>query len=193
MKNKSGLAILTAIALIIKLLRIGGFSVCQIYAVQGVCANEIWFVLGMILSFVGSDKIRRVVAGSILGTVFIVLTLWTFKFENGWIAFIMGILACSAVFMLFSECEENKLLSWFAKYTMPIFLMHTLFAAPIRVVLLKIGINNSEFHVLLGIIISFVGPIVTMWILEKIKLYWIVYPGKLMKRKGGNWLLQNNM
>ena len=135
----------------------------------------------MIIAIVRAKKIRRVIVGAILGTVFIVLRLWSYQFDNGWIAFGMGILACTAVFMLIVGCKEKKTLSKFAKYTMPIFLMHTLFAAPTRVALLKLGIDNGVVHVMIGLLISFAGPIVAMWILEKIKLEWIVFPGKLLE------------
>ena len=186
-KNVRGGLILTAVALVIKALRIGAgddnTAVWQIYTIQGVCANEIWFVLGMILAVVGAEKIKRRIVGVVLGIVFIIISLWSYKNENGWIGFGMGLLACAAVFMMIAECKENRTLNRFVKYTMPIFLMHTLFAAPTRVALLKIGINSPAIHVLVGILISFIGPIVTMWVLEKIKLDWLVYPGKLLKRR----------
>lgn len=94
----------------------------------------------------------------------------------------MGLIACTAVFMMIAECKEIKALSWFAKYTMPIFLMHTLFAAPCRILLMKLGITNVAVHVCAGIAISFAGPIAAMIILEKIKLDFLVYPGKLIKK-----------
>ena len=45
--------------------------------------------------------------------------------------------------------------------------MHTLFAAPLRFVLLKIGITNAVVYVTMGLGISFVGPIVAAWIMKK--------------------------
>lgn len=58
-------------------------------------------------------------------------------------------------------------MSFLAKYTKPIFLMHTLFAAPLRFVLLKIGITNAVVYVTMGLGISFVGTIVAAWIMKK--------------------------
>ena len=55
-----------------------------------------------------------------------------------------------------------------AKYTMPIFLMHTLFAAPLRTVLFKVGIHNAIGHVILGIAISFIGPMIAAVIMKKL-------------------------
>lgn len=70
-------------------------------------------------------------------------------------------------------------MGFFAKYTMPIFLMHTLFAAPMRSVLLKIGVTNAAIHIALGLGISFAGPIVAAWIMKKTKwLEFFLYPNK---------------
>lgn len=60
--------------------------------------------------------------------------------------------------------------------------MHTLFAAPVRIILLKAGIWNVAVHVVLGLLISFVGPIVAMAIISKSKrLEFFLYPGKFIK------------
>lgn len=67
---------------------------------------------------------------------------------------------------------------------MPVFLMHTIFAAGLRALLCKIGIENAIVHILFGIVISFLGPILVAFIIEKIKwLSWILYPNKLFKIK----------
>ena len=67
---------------------------------------------------------------------------------------------------------------------MPIFLMHTLFAAPLRTLLFKFGIENAVIHVTLGIAISFAGPIIAAVIMEKSKwLEFFLYPGKFIKIK----------
>ncbi len=91
----------------------------------------------------------------------------------------MGLLACAATVMTAADCREVKCLNKFAKYTMPIFLMHTLFAAPCRVLLMKLGIANVAIQVVLGIVISFAGPIVAMTIFNKVGLDFLVYPPKV--------------
>lgn len=66
--------------------------------------------------------------------------------------------------------------------SLPIFLMHTLFAAPTRAVLLKIGVTNAAAHVVLGLGISFAGPIVAAWVMKKTKyLEFFLYPNKVIK------------
>ena len=90
-----------------------------------------------------------------------------------------------AVILLVAGLEEKsgKMMDFLAKYTMPIFLMHTLFAAPLRSVLIKIGIENAVIHVVLGLVISFAGPIIAAWIMKKTKwLEFFLYPNKFIRK-----------
>ena len=103
---------------------------------------------------------------------------------NKAVSFALGLLACIAVILLVVDSEEKfgRGMSFLAKYTMPIFLMHTLFAAPLRSVLVKVGIENAVIHVVLGLGISFVGPIIAAWIMKKTKwLEFFLYPNKFVK------------
>lgn len=121
-----------------------------------------------------------------MGTFFVITSLFVWKFENVILSFLMGIMACAAVFMIIAKCKAIKFLDRFAKYTFPIFLMHTLFAAPCRVILLKMEISSSLVHTVLGIAISFVGPVIAMIVLTKIKLDFLVYPMKELRKKEYN-------
>ena len=136
----------------------------------------------MMIAFGALQKYFSGILGAVCGVAFLVVSLWSYRIDNAWTSFAMGLIACTAVFMMIAECKEIKALSWFAKYTMPIFLMHTLFAAPCRVLLIKIGIANAPVQIGIGIAVSFIGPILAMMILEKIKLDFLVYPGKLIKK-----------
>ena len=70
-----------------------------------------------------------------------------------------------------------------AKYTMPIFLMHTLFAAQLQSILIKAGIVNVVVHVALGLGINFAGPIIATWIMKKIKwLEFFLYPNEFIRK-----------
>lgn len=104
--------------------------------------------------------------------------------QNSAVSFALGLMACAAVILLVAGLEDKsgKVMSFLAKYTMPIFLMHTLFAAPMRSVLLKIGVTNAVAHIGLGLGVSFAGPIVAAWIMKKTKwLEFFLYPNKYMK------------
>lgn len=163
----------------------GGYSV---YAVSTVLSNEIWFVFGMSICAFNVQLKGRKVQGTICGLLFIILSIVVYMAEisGSAISFALGLLACIAVIMMAAGFEEKfgRGMDSLAKYTMPIFLMHTLFAAPLRSVLIKIGIENAVIHVVLGLVISFAGPIIAAWIMKKTKwLEFFLYPNDFLGRK----------
>lgn len=175
-----------AIAAAARILDLNGGSV---YAVAVVLSNEIWFVLGMsICAFDVSIKGRRI-QGVISAAVFTIMSVVIYRtdFYSGVLSFAMGMIACIAVILIVSDLEGKfgKLgnsIEFLAQYTMPIFLMHTLFAAPMRATLLKIGIGNAAVHIVLGLGISFAGPIIAAWIMKKTRwLEFFLYPNKFIK------------
>ncbi len=105
--------------------------------------------------------------------------------ETSILSFILGAAACVAVIAVvmgsFADNEQNAVAGFFAKYTMPIFLMHTLFAAPVRIVLMKLGLSNFLIQTVVGIAVSIIGPIVAAMIMKKTRyLDFFVYPGKFV-------------
>lgn len=125
--------------------------------------------------------------GIVIGLLFLALSVVVYmtSIQNSAVSFALGLIACIAVILLVVAYEEKtgKAMEFLAKYTMPIFLMHTLFAAPLRSVLLKFGITNAAVHVVLGLGISFVGPIVAAWIMKKTKwLEFFLYPNKFFRK-----------
>ena len=162
----------------------GGYSV---YAVSTVLSNEIWFVLGMSICAFNAQLKDRKVQGMICGLLFMILSVVVYKAEisGSVIPFAMGLLACVAVILIVAGFEEKfgRGMDFLAKYTMPIFLMHTLFAAPMRSILMKVGIENAVIHVVLGLVISFAGPIIAAWIMKKTKwLEFFLYPNKFIRK-----------
>ena len=179
-------SVVLMIALVAKTLILTGGGT-SIYAVSTVLSNEIWFVLGMSICAFNVRLKGRKVQGTILGLLFIILSIvvYTAKIQSGVIAFVMGVLACVAVILMVAGFEEKfgTGMDLLAKYTMPIFLMHTLFAAPTRSVLLKMGVTNAVVHIVMGLGISLSGPIIAAWIMKKTKwLEFFLYPNKALKR-----------
>lgn len=125
--------------------------------------------------------------GEICGGLFLVLSVVVYAADihKSMIPFSLGLLACISILLIVADFEAGlgKWASFLARYTMPIFLMHTLFAASMRAILLKIGIENAVIHVVLGLCISFVGPIIAAWIMKKTKwLEFVLYPNKIIKQ-----------
>ena len=130
----------------------------------------------------------RKVQGTILGLLFIILSIvvYTAEISGSVISFTMGLLACVAIILMVADFEKKfgRGMDFLAKYTMPIFLMHTLFAAPMRSILIKVGIENAVIHVVLGLGISFVGPIIAAWIMKKTKwLEFFLYPNQFLNAR----------
>lgn len=157
----------------------------NIYVISTVLSNEIWFVLGMSICVFNIHLKDKKMQGMISGCLFVIFSVVIYmkEFHNEGISFAMGLLACEAVIVIVASFENKfgKGMELLAKYTMPIFLMHTLFAAPIRSILLKLNINNALIHVVIGLSISFSGPIVANMFIEKTKwLEFFLYPNKVL-------------
>lgn len=160
-----------------------------IYPVDVVMHQAIWFVVGMSLCVFdvpailrSSRWLRGLGAGLMLIFVLISLVISWIDLEIGVVSFGMGLLACIAVLMLF--WSKKKEYSWTSKavsYTMPVFLMHTIFAAGVRAVLLKLDIYNVAVHVVAGLAASFIGPIIATEVMQKLKLDILIYPTKYIR------------
>lgn len=169
-RNRKMAVIGLIIAVVLEIIYIysDGFG---INVISYILSNEIWFVIGMCLGVFRFHQLERskvwLFAGMALATLFIVLSVITYRADKAFPGqgILLGFLACMATILLicyaFKDNVQKPLMGGFAKYTMSIFLMHTLFAAPLRIVLLRYNIDNSYIHVILGIFISFAGPIFT--------------------------------
>lgn len=153
---------------------------------------ELWFVLGMLLAtFDLKEAVSAKTAGilsAITGAAFI---LGTILLANG-LSFkgfelILGLLASASLILLFlmldKKAVQPKSFKFLAGYTMPIYVMHTIFAAGIRTVLTKLGIHSPAMHIILGLTFSFGGPILAAYLMSKVKwLDFFLYPMKYLKK-----------
>lgn len=176
--------IVTLILKIMNVIGVGG----NVYAITIVFANEIWFVIGMCLCVIDVSRFFKKKASCLWGIGLAIIfgvcsVVISKKNVNEIISFFFGMLACIAVVLIigynFKNNVQKRVWGIGAKYTMPIFLMHTIFAAALRSVLFKFGISNSIIHVILGLIISFGGPIIAAEIMCRFKvLEFFLYPTK---------------
>lgn len=75
-------------------------------------------------------------------------------------------------------------MAWLSGYTMPIFLMHSIFAATLRSVLLKLGVTTAWIHIPLGVAISIIGPVIAAELMKKLKFSeFFLYPEKFVHIK----------
>lgn len=163
----------------------------EIFALDTVLTNEIWFVLGMVMCVFDLPTVlrrtSRVWVGYPLAALFAVLSVAVSV--AGWdapvIGFGMGILGCTATILIVLQRKADReilpLVTLFAKNTMPVFLMHTIFAAGLRAVLMKLGIMAPAVHMILGLSVSFAGPVIAAEIMQRLKLDVILNPAKYIK------------
>lgn len=188
-RNRRSAVIGLLIAVLFKIFALAGFGT-NIYATQVVLGNEFWFVLGMCLCLIDIRRFFKRKTSFFMGfsmlIFFVVCSVLRWKDVREVLYFLFGVVACVATVLcfgyLFRDNMQNRLFGIGAKYTMPIFLMHTIFAAGLRIVLLKMGIMNEIVHVTLGLTISFLGPIIAAMIMKKLKcLEFFIYPTKYIK------------
>lgn len=151
----------------------------SVFVLVSVTTNEIWFVFGMMINVYDLERLFKkqslVYVGVGLSALFIVgsVMLYLHQVRNDAISFLMGIVACVATLIFAVHTQGfvcvNKCVTVFSKYTMPVFLMHTIFAATLRAVLIKLSVTSVMIHVVFGIVISFLGPILAYKILSEFK------------------------
>lgn len=188
-KNKKGVSILLALSFILKIVAVTDIlqDISLPYFVTGICNYSIWFTLGMTLCVFEFKPFKYgVLTGSVILAVFTALSAVKYHYgiENKAFSFLLGLIAVTGIFILFSgsTIKSGKITQLLIKYNLPIFLMHTIFAAGVRVVLSKIGLSAWYIQVPAGLIATFAGPVLAAFIMNKTKYLEIfLYPTKLLK------------
>ena len=164
------------------------------YFIKGLAINEIWFVIGMNSRYLcePDELLEKCKNWQKFSSVFIIamiisITIVCFNICNQIIYFIDGMLFCYSFIGLaiyFSKYKMDKIELFLSKYTLSIFLMHTIFAAGVRIILIKLGIVNIFIHIFVGLMASIILPIIAEEIMKKSKLlYFWIYPNKVLNRK----------
>ena len=148
----------------------------------------IWFILGMVIAYskfieewLKSIKVNYAIF------IFFIITIISFityinNFTFDFFRFILGYPICICICNICMNIRNNihNLLS---KYVMPIFLTHTIFAASLRSLLLKININSIVIHIVLGLVASIIFPIFLAKFLEKTVYFNIIlYPLQTIRK-----------
>ena len=148
------------------------------FAVSSVMGNAIWFVLGMVCVSKNLLLFVNMKIASCLLIFFPLSIIYAqhngIKLAGGGIT-ILGIAMTVSWFFILDrklplQSTLRKVLNSISKYTMQIFLLHTICAAPIRVLLLKLGCNKFAMHLTFGVLTSFMLPIIIAIVAEKSKV-----------------------
>ena len=171
-KKRTGIAALAAVFLVLHI-----FSSSFAFSYEPLFKEKISGLFGLI-------------AGIILLILFTFASFRLFAegfvLAGGLISLILGTLACAGFYLLFMAICRNReagaLEKLLIKYTFPVYLMHTIFAAMIRMVLLKAGILSPALHMICGMMLSVMLSALCAWAAEKL-IYpeFVVYPHKVIK------------
>ena len=164
------------------------------YLPEKIASMSIWFVLGMGLRFwkyhFRCTKKLLLFTGGSLAILFLCASAVLHRQNLYFVSlnFLMGLLACAAVISLVIGTQDVLFIKtcsrYLAGYTMPVYLMHTIFAAGVRIVLVKIGITNAGVHLTAGMLASFIFPAAAIEIMQRVFcLDALVFPGKYLKKK----------
>lgn len=165
------------------------FIKTNIYAIDIVAEYLIYFYLGSILAYKIKEKTKNENIILYLLIFIVLASIYCFIIEKQIlnteimqmfkiILAILGTIETIQIFKYLTDrIKNNKILNIISKNTMPIYLMHTIFSAGIRIILLKLGFVNFYLHFLTGLVFGVFGPIIVAKILEKIKYgSFIIYP-----------------
>lgn len=189
-KNKRYIGIFFALSIFIKYIYIINPSLIKIlpYAIRMIIMNSSWFLFGMLLTNYSLCVSRRnKMIFSFILFIAIILSFIFYQQENkdmlwqmiiGWL-FVIDIIG---LVQLKKWNKFENIIGRLSKYFLPIFLMHTIFAAGIRIIMFKLGIFTFSIHILVGIVFSFIVPIIVYEILKKKwGALFLIEPSKALK------------
>ncbi|GEM_PF-158714 len=159
-------------------------------------ANAVWFCGGMLFAFSDEEKIRKaaklpaalLLAAGLGVSIYLSLKNGEFSFAEDFIigAMLVCFTALSAI--IIAPDKLGKISYKLNEFFLPVFVLHTIGAAGVRILLFRLGIHSFAPHLMGGIIGSFVIPCVIYLIAKKITpLMFFFYPSKtirLLKGKG---------
>lgn len=165
------------------------------FALYSMAQYGFWFVLGMLMYNLGfADHGRG--QGFLFGSLVLIIVFtgmacalysYGYRATFTYLTIILGTMACLGLSMLFRYIEASgfvsRLIRAIARYTFPIYLLHTIYAASVRTFLIYAGIKSVKIHLILGFVAGSAGSILTAFIFEKL-VYpeFIFYPWKVLKR-----------
>lgn len=108
------------------------------------------------------------------------------RIEDPWVKEFMVLFGIYSSILFISLIQNSKLVARFLlfinKYSFQIYLLHTIFTAGIRIILLRVGIGEWWIHVVVGTICGLVFSVLAAFIAEKIKfLNFFFFPTKTLK------------
>ena len=161
-------------------------SVSVSYPIKSTLGRMIWFALGIFLAFniIDLKAIYSKITMAVFFAAAIALSIYYYRELNGdlIIQTIIGVLFVVAILVLSQNLRISfieKLSFKFSEYFMPVYVMHTIFSAGVRILLIKVGVQSPIIHIICGLFAGFIIPIAVYEIAKKIPpLLFFIYPKK---------------
>lgn len=156
------------------------------YPIKSTLGRMIWFALGIFLAFniIDLKAIYSKITMAVFFAAAIALSIYYYRELNGnlIIQTIIGVLFVVAILVLSQNLRISfieKLSFKFSEYFMPVYVMHTIFSAGVRILLIKVGVQSPIIHIICGLFAGFIIPIAVYEIAKKIPpLLFFIYPKK---------------
>lgn len=158
-----------------------------------VMMNAIWFIMGMLITIIPFKK-NKIVDKLAVGAMLLVCILSYFVYAksntNAIIQFVFASIFVLIITYLFQSKDHYKtdgIVEHSVKYFMPVYVLHTIVAAGIRTVLLKLGIASGILHFVIGFGVSIFIPVIIYMVAEN--KWWLLFffePIKAIKLKNQN-------
>lgn len=192
------ISVLAVIIYIYKLWMLVGIGETKLpFMISSVMEYEIWFVIGMNFRYLNFFKIMKAKGKTSIVFEIIFISIFLFfsiviynknRIFNSKISFLLGLLiVCPIVSLIgkiYRKNQSNKIFNFLSQYTMPIYIMHTIFAACFRSILIKLGIMNLFLNIVIGMFVSIMGPIIAIKFMEYVKyLDFFIYPARYISTK----------
>lgn len=181
--------IVFSILIILKILSF--FMNIKLYFIDSIIEFGIYFYLGKFISMENINKSNLYSLVCIMLYIIIALLYYFIANDvnNCLNEFIRLLLSLGGIYVFvqsFKNVQKSKILDTFKNYTFQIYLMHTIFAAGIRIILLKLGIDNYFIHLIFGLFFSIYIPIFISKISNKIEYTnFFFYPIKTIEELKG--------
>ena len=167
--------IVMAIFIIFKIISI--FYIPNIYFIKSVMTQGLYFYIGAFInSKLNNSKKKKYIVLVLLSIAYITFSIIFYllnnKISDNYVEFInilFAIIGLLIIIEIFKNIKNSKILNSFKKYTFQIFLMHTIFAAGIRIIMFIIGIDNYFVHLVIGLASSIYIPVLVSIISSKLK------------------------
>lgn len=158
-----------------------------------VMVSAIWFIMGMLITIIPFKKSKladRLAIGAMLLACILSYIVYCKINTNAIIQFVFASIFVLIITYLFQSKEHYKtdgVVEHSVKYFMPVYVLHTIVAAGIRTVLLKLGIASGILHFVIGFGVSIFIPAIVYMVAEN--KWWLLFffePIKAIKLKNQN-------